>query len=368
MLDGHKHYFTSGTEGYGLLKADVDAHEDWQTDADETAEDVTDALGLANLFPVTSTRGWNLFLKVDYRGHTVREYNGLAERLGKVLKRLTAHRKCAVEVKGKARDGDTNGTLAKLPCYGPWDYLRLEEFIDTPVLTFDWLQTRVAQLETRLDQDRVPPAAPAPKGKVKVGSHTGTNVPMEALADQLTDLQPYRKLAYALMAYRVECRRKDLRLNYVDGMIFLALISLAKQYVRVAGQTPSKFIKLLWQRAHSDGIVSRAWNDSRYSVLWQTAADLELLDVESDHYYYHARGERKGQCMCWEAAERVCEVANGARKQNTDGQQRPQELITEGPLRHRPGIHRPTRVPAPWEDPWTTDKEARLEEILCVWT
>jgi hypothetical protein len=363
--DGVRRYYTGGTDGLALFMADLDAHEPWQDDMQEMYDDVTGLLGLAHLFPVRSTRGWNLHMKVDYRGHGVEKYRQTLGRLEKALRNATASRKCVVEVKGLPHVGDINGILAKLPCYGGWTWERLHEFEDTPTVTLDWLLARVEQIERSTPTT---PPAPAPKKQVKVGSYTGTNVPASALATIPEMVKHYRDHSFYMMVRRPELKRKDVRLLAKDAGIFLALISIVRQYVHHAGETPSAFVKFLWQTAYQDGHVDRQFNDSRYSVLWQTAADCGFLQVEDDHYWYYPDGSRKGQCMKWEIQEQFA-YRGEKQAQKEDNQ----TDITAGRLRvppYDPELYRPTWVPPPRKGGGfvlTADAEAQIEAVLGAW-
>jgi hypothetical protein len=129
---------------------DEDAHEDWQDDLADLHEDICQAIGEANMFFVPSTRGNNCHVKIDYRGHTYHEYNEALDKLQRLLKQLTASRKCVVEVKGKVGNRQHYGTQAKLPCYGVWNEQRLQEFMDTPIKPFAWLLDIIKRLESRV--------------------------------------------------------------------------------------------------------------------------------------------------------------------------------------------------------------------------
>jgi hypothetical protein len=365
MLEGLKYYHNSGRDGFGLPAFDIDQHEpEWQDDLDETVEQVTDLLGPANVFTSASDRGAHTYLKIDYRGHTVTEFNQALRRLEKVVKQLTATRKCVVELKGTAGDRGSNGTLVRLPCGKGWDERRLQEFIDTPVLTYDWLLERCLRLEQRL-AGRPPVKAPVPhrKRRVKVGSHFGTNVPPEEMAQLPDMLRCYKDHAFYLYAYHVPPTRKDVKITATDCAIFLALTSIARKYVRQPGQTPSAFIKLLWQQAYRDQLVDRAWCDNRYSALWKTAADCQVISVEDDHYWVTTAWER-GQCMKWELKQEFCYESR------EDGEDR-RNVITTGVPGYHPGVYRPTRLPPPPKPgtfTMTTEMEAQLEATLCFWT
>jgi hypothetical protein len=298
---------------------------------------------------------------VDYRGHGFQDYNDALDKLQTLLKRHTATRKCLVEVKGKAGNQEHYGTLAKLPCYGRWDEGRLQDFMDTPVHPFSWLQERIDRLELRLAEKPVP-EAPAPRGRVKVGSHTGTNVPAHALARLPDMVRQYKDHAFYLYARHVTPRRNDVRLAVRDFEITLAVLSLVKRYVKNGKQTPQKFVKAVWQTAYKDEYVERAFCDSRWSAIWQTLADCQFIDVESDQYWFDPNGEERGQCMRWELKEQFCARDD---REATGGEG---TVIATGVPPYAPSVYRPTRVAPPSANVWTPEKEAEVERILCFWT
>jgi hypothetical protein len=295
---------------------------------------------------------------VDYRGHGFQDYNDALDKLQTLLKRHTATRRCLVEVKGKAGNQEHYGTLAKLPCYARWDEGRLQDFLDTPVRPLSWLLERIDRLELRLAEKPVPDA-PAPTGRVKIGSHTGTNAPAHELA-RLPDMaKQYKDHAFYLYARHVTPRRNDVRRAVRDFEITLAVLSLVKRYVKKGKRTPQKFVKAVWQTAYDLGYADRAFCDSRWAAIWQTLADCQFIDVESNQYWFDPKGEEKGQCMRWELKEQFCATEDTG----------PQEgAIATAIPKYAPGVYRPTRVPAPSESVWTPEKEAELEHILCFWT
>ena len=357
MLAGQQtYYFTSANDGLGMAHIDLDAHEPWQDDLDAIRQDVLDLLGAANLFESPSDRGLHLYLKVDYRGGAVQDFNAALDRLQAVLKKLTARRQCVVEVQGKAGDRDKNGTLGKLPCTGRWDYQRLHDFEDTPVRPLPWLLERLAALEAKV------PAytAAAPKQcKVKVGSYTGTTVPAEALAT-LPDLaQRYKSLSYYCFATRVQAKQKRTRIVANDFAIALALIKIVKPHLQRGTDCPQKLIRILWGKAFADGIVDRAFDCGRWSAIWQTLANQSLLTVESEFYWYHPLGSQKGQCMAWAVGDYAA-----AQGDNEETKEEKTPDMRGGPPRPLPGKWTPTWLPWPRKGVVTAEMEAAVDAMV----
>jgi hypothetical protein len=369
MLDGRKHYYT-GVFGLAMFMVDGDAHEDWQDDIDDLRRDVDLALGRDNLFMVQSDRGFNAHAKIDYGGVGITAYNAMLDRLQAALKKVTAHRKCTVEIKGQVGDPDRTkyAHLAKLPCHGPWSFERLEDFKRTPVKPFSWLVEVTERLESMASR----PAHATKRPKPKVGSHTGTNVPAEELARVPEMMLWYKGLSYYLYAMRAECRRKDVALRAKDFQIGLAVMAIATRYKK-GKELPSKFAQLLWQQAYADGIVDRPHNTSRWAAIWRTVDGAGLLDVEDSTYWYYRHEQRPGKAMAWGLKP---EYSWYERETNTEedviatGTSSPSTAVPLSLPKFIPDRHVPTCVPAPGEDywkapePWTAEKEALLEAVM----
>jgi hypothetical protein len=309
MLDGRdKHYYTGGDEGLTAFKADVDAHEPWQDDADETRDDVEGVFGAENVFSVGSTRGYNLHVKIDYKGvASAAEVNATLTRLEKALKTHTAARKCTVEIKGKIAHPacvleigeevktleQSSGTLAKLPCFGAWDEQRLAEWVALPIKPYSWLLATVERLE-KANADRPSGAKKTARQRPKSGSCVGVSIAtgvVEALPDAV---RYYKQLSYYLYAQHVAPRRKDVRLTAVDFAIAMAVISAFATSPKADASLPQLACKRLWMEAYSAGLVSRAWNDSRWAAIWRTLADCQMIDVVDERYWW-SDGTHKGQ-------------------------------------------------------------------------
>ena len=154
MLNGKaKHYAPGGTNGLTEITIDIDAHEPWQDDLEETTAKVMQAVGPEYIFAVPSTRGGNNKMKISGCAN-IEEADGVFEKLDSALKKLTAHNKCTVEVKGKIGTGKSKGqrgTQAKLACYGAWSWERLEEYKALPVVSLTWLKELVSRIEAKAE-------------------------------------------------------------------------------------------------------------------------------------------------------------------------------------------------------------------------
>jgi hypothetical protein len=345
MLDGEKRvYFTGGRRGQTILMVDVDAHTDEQDDPDRTCKLICDFLGDC-VFVVRSSRGYNLFLKIHYGGLGWEDYNkGVKEFEARLKAYCRANGcKCGVEVKGTITVDDSHyGSLAKLPCYGPWDEERLAAFVATPPRRVDWLTRKTAELETAT------PKGP-PKVKARRGSTSGLPFGVEEFHALDTREHRNRVVPY-LYAYHVAPRRG--RLLREDLSIAVRVLALLRP--NEDGSMPSARVKKVWCRLYQTGEVARAWDDSRWSAIWRTLADCGFLLVEDTNYWFIA-GKHEGRAMRWRLNP-DCPLGGGERAVSL------QEAPSELPLR-RPGLYRPCLVPAPAFDylEWTPD---RLTEFL----
>jgi hypothetical protein len=162
IFENQTTYFTSVTNGLGLLYLDIDAHHEWQKDEYEAKEI------LKELFPFgyfrASGRGQNGYLKVRYS--SIEEFNALASSLESVLKQhfLSAGILCDIEVKGKITTKKLSGSLAKLPfnntypCYmrddtDSWNYRQLELFKSCLIINTNRIKHISSQLT--FDEQRV---------------------------------------------------------------------------------------------------------------------------------------------------------------------------------------------------------------------
>jgi hypothetical protein len=159
-----KIYFTSGKKRLALLYLDIDAHHPWQTD-EYPAKAILEKVFPFGYFRV-SDRGQNGYLKIRYT--SIREFNELADRLQKTLKRLFLHLSilCDVEIKGTITTTDKSGSLAKLPfnnkcsCYkrdetDSWNNPQLETFKVCPVVKAGHVEYIIRRLELLIDDEKV---------------------------------------------------------------------------------------------------------------------------------------------------------------------------------------------------------------------
>jgi hypothetical protein len=366
MIRGYKkYYYTGERRGRCIFMVDLDCHEDWQDDLAAMYEDVRLVLGEGTFFFVKSSRGLNLHVKLDYHTRTPAEVNDALDKLQTLLKQYTARRKCAVEVKGKIATGDNKGTLAKLPCYGSWTEADLVRFQCQDPVSWVWLQDLIRRLQAKVQEQ--PEAEQREARRVvraKGGSCTGIPLTKQDLALFPEAAKKYETLALYLYSRHVAPVRQDVKLTVEDlayGCVVAAACSL---FLKSDGSLPSKFAKLVWERAYQQGHFTRAFNDSRWSAIWKTISDCGVSKVLSSDYWHDPDSKDNSQCMRWSI--------NNEYQVFTGGEERGGIIAAGLSLkdlaqlkpdlgRYRPGVHRPTRLPAP--DPMVKAEE-KLAEIV----
>jgi hypothetical protein len=296
MDSGTKGYYTSGHYGYALLRVEVDAHEDWQTDLNDTEAAV------AMLFPKAyrrkSTRGAQLHLKVlyhDLEGDRRTTFNAMFKRMAQ---RLTKHfksqgYKCTVELQGGITTSDPGAgfghkcaRLAQLPPI--LNGRDLEEFDAQEPVDFQNVYDLVMAL-------------PYKEAEVKrqVKKHQGSGGSRIYISDEDLDTtrecyqrREYKQLAYRLAGNKPACARNVTYKHFLTG---LALFNIAHKYKKEDGSLPSKFIKTVWDILHHEGLAPY-WHASVWKCVRDTMSEHGTLDWQSNQYW-HYNGEKPGQCM-----------------------------------------------------------------------
>lgn len=301
-----KYYYTSSRKGHAMPYIDVDAHEEWQTDLDQTVKSIVDFLGNRNVFVVPSDRGANIFLKTFYGDARWQEVNESLERLQKALKAFTRTHLCTVEVKGKISVGTGDneyGTLAKLPCYRNWSHERLEEFKQVPTHTLKWLEGAAKALE-----EKAPPAA-LEKPEVRVakeraGSCPGvpfTEAEVAAIPDMLEQARDHSNYLYAM---RHEPKKKSVKLERLDFAVALVILTFRRLYGvgddRPEKENPQDWIEAIWNWGYRNQHWQRAWDNSRWTAIRNTLADCGFLNLVDETYWFDADHPGRGKAMQWE--------------------------------------------------------------------
>lgn len=366
MLDGSKkHYATGGTQGLTELTLDIDAHEDWQDDLEETTAVVTSAIGANNIFPVASTRGNNLKMKLAYGDTPITEVNAALDKLDSVLKKLTAHNKCLVEVKGKIGTGKKKGqrgTQAKLVCYGAWSWEHLEKYKALRVVSLAWIKDVTRQIEERAGSQ---PAKTTKTAKKKIGSTTGIPITEDQLALIPSLIAQVRDHAYYCMARRTEVEKKGVKLTWKDFACAFVVLSICKIEPNDDGQLPMTLIKVIWQKLYHEGHFDRGHDDSRIKAIRNTLADCGFLDVIDNTYWFDQKGEKPGKAMQWCLKDEYTLSFDEGHTHTGHIQ----EVSITIPV-YVPHRWRPKRVAMPGERPeglvFTPEMEEELDRILCV--
>jgi hypothetical protein len=338
-----KYYYTGGRHGRTLVMIDVDAHEPWQTDARETADQVVALLGPENCFVVESTRGYNIFVKWLYRETTPFQVWGVLAwtkanktilALQSALKRFTARRLSCVEVKGTITISNQHyGSLAKLPCYGAWSEDRLREFRDLPVVDAVWLEDKIKQL----NQGQERPA----NETVKAGScdpFTPSEEEVEAIPRFVKSL---KSRSWHCYNRRVEPKREGVKLVALDFSYAFIVLSLARRHrkERFGEQMPTNFVQAIWNHLYQAGLFTRAFDASRWAAIRNTLADCGFLLFVSNRYWFDRSGETRGKAMEWRLLDEYdLFLAWGERVEGEEA------IIQEAYPAHEPNRWRPVLV------------------------
>ena len=187
------YYYTSNPRDYGLAYLDVDAHHQFQTDADQALALLFDLFGADVLFARDSTRGHNGYLKIRHGGR-LESFNSTLKELQQVLHLFFRQNGilCDIEVKGTITTGRKSGSLAKLPfsTFEPWRGRQswgrrmLEEFRSKPDIELTSLVRFVARLKSFIDAEQ----AEAFDGRVRRLKAQEKNRTKEGEYDCLEDL------------------------------------------------------------------------------------------------------------------------------------------------------------------------------------
>ena len=148
---------------YALLYFDIDLHYAWQTQAEgQKAKDLIERLfakffGESVIFWCASSRGINGYLKVNLQREPYDEANALFARLEKALQGFLAHygNLADFEIKGRVGFLDDDAyewkQYGKLPIHHhDWNFQRLAEFKDKPLVSIHRLEQLCLELERQL--------------------------------------------------------------------------------------------------------------------------------------------------------------------------------------------------------------------------
>jgi hypothetical protein len=305
MIAGQcKYYYTGGRHGKTLVMLDVDAHEPWQTDARETMLQIVDLLGPENCFVVESTRGFNIFIKWEYkkpqsfqvwRASDWKEANKTLSALQSALKRATAHRLSCVEVKGTITVSSLHyGSLAKLPCYGAWSKDRLREFRDLPVVNTAWMQAQIEKL------NQINPE-PVKTTTVKGGSCDSFMLSQEEIDSIPHLVKSLKSRSWYCHGRRADPKRADVKLVPLDFAYAFVVLSLARKHrkEKFGEQMPTNFVQAIWNHLYQTGLFTRGFDASRWKAIRNTLADCGFLFFVDNRYWFDKNGEKRGKSMEW---------------------------------------------------------------------
>jgi len=309
MIDGKERYYYSGGQfGRTLLYLDVDAHEEWQDDADELTKKVMDLFGDDSCFIVKSSRGMNIFVKWEYLKAENVTIFGVASRrkanetiadLEKALKRHTRSFKSHDRIKGKITlSHDHYGTLAKLPVFGgSWTEERLQKFDSLSVVDNEFIRGLISTLNNSNPNHR----HRSRKTRHRAGSCDSFTISGRDEERIPAWLHEVRETSWHLANNACKAKRAGTKVTSRDFAIAQVVLGLAGKCrkIRFGHQMPTAYVAAIWPSCFKTGWVDRGFDSSRFAAIRNTMADHGMIDLVSQKYWFdrQQRGEGEGDGM-----------------------------------------------------------------------
>jgi len=116
-------------------------------------------------------------------------------------------------------------------------------------------------------------------------------------------IESVRTRSYYCYAMRTECGKRGVKVTWQDFAIGFVVLSKARRHRDAEDRLPTKFIELLWQELFNRGVISRAFDRSRFKVIRDTLADCNFTDWTDDSYWFCVNAEgnkvKDGKPMQW---------------------------------------------------------------------
>ena len=310
MIHGHKHYYTGGRSGKTLCMLDIDAHKQWQTDAERAKKQLFQFLGAEYLFHVPSDRGSNNHLKVVYHGANWKEVNNVLAAFGDA---------CQMYLKGHGilSDEEIQGTnslatskhpdapfgqLAKLPCFGDWNYQKLAEFEKVEPVSLRWIRQMTTKLQTATDQVKAQETIAYCRqisGKAEAKAIRFAESVTLLTEEEITVLpkviNSLKNRAYYCYAMHHAPRKKGVKLNHLDFIYAFLVLDFCARHPDGEDRLPHNRIKSIWGWLYEHGYISRAFDNSRWAAIRDTLADCQFLDEIDKRYWFFTQGDKQGK-------------------------------------------------------------------------
>jgi hypothetical protein len=374
MIHGNKHYYTGGRSGKTLCMLDVDAHKPWQTDAEEANKLLFQFLGANYLFHVPSDRGSNNHLKVIYHGARWEDVNKALKDFGDAYQMfLKGHGILTdVEIKGTislatSKNPDAPfGQLAKLPCYGEWNYQKLAEFEKIRPVSLRWLRQMTAKLQAATDYTKAQTTIAhcrelrgKPAAKVIRASESVSLFTEEEVAVLPKVIKSLKNRAYYCYAMHHAPRKKGVKLTPLDFVYAFIVLDFCARHADKEDRLPHNRIEFIWGWMYEHGHFTRAFDNSRWAAIRDTLVDCQFLDEIDKRYWFNAQGNKQGKPMQFRLKAQYCiewdEFLDAGEEERVSIREVYPDFI--------PFLWRPEQVPAPEFDYLAWD-EAMVTELL----
>jgi hypothetical protein len=321
MIHGHKHYYTGGRSGKTLAMLDLDAHEPWQTDAEEAKKLLVDVLGADYLFHVPSDRGSNNHLKVHYHGARWEDVNNVFKEFADACQMYLKGKGILtdVEIKGTISLATSNnpdaayGQLAKLPCYGVWNYTKLREFENVRPVSLRWMRQMTVKLRDATDHAKTEETiahcrtlAGKPEKKAIRVAESVSLFSEEEIAALPKVMKSLKNRAFYCYAMHHAPRKKGVKLTHLDFIYAFVVLDFCARHPDTEDRLPHNRIEAIWGWLYEHGHFSRAFDNSRWAAIRDTLADCQFLEVIDKRYWFHAQGDKQGKPMQFRLKAQYC--------------------------------------------------------------
>ena len=321
MIHGNKHYYTGGRSGKTLCMLDVDAHKPWQTDAEEANKLLFQFLGANYLFHVPSDSGSNNHMKVIYHGARWEDVNKALKDFGDAYQMfLKGHGILTdVEIKGTislatSKNPDAPfGQLAKLPCYGEWNYQKLAEFEKIRPVSLRWLRQMTAKLQAATDYTKAQTTIAhclelrgKPAAKVIRASESVSLFTEEEVAVLPKVIKSLKNRAYYCYAMHHAPRKKGVKLTPLDFVYAFIVLDFCARHADKEDRLPHNRIEFIWGWMYEHGHFTRAFDNSRWAAIRDTLVDCQFLDEIDKRYWFNAQGNKQGKPMQFRLKAQYC--------------------------------------------------------------
>jgi len=282
---------------------------------------LSDFLGVDHLFQVASDRGYNNHLKVYYPGARWEEVNTVLKAFGDACQMfLKGHGILTdVEIKGTislatSKNPDALfGQLAKLPCYGEWNYTKLAEFEKVKPVSLRWIRQMTAKLQAATDQVKALETIAQcrnlegkPQAKSIRAAESVTLFTEKELAALPKVEKALKNRSYYCYAMHHAPKKKGVKLDRLDFVYAFIVLDFCARHADEEDRLPHNRIKAVWTWLYEHGHISRAFDNSRWAAIRDTLADCQFLDMIDNRYWFYAQEDKQGKPMQFRMKAEYC--------------------------------------------------------------